>query len=600
MSLAKGARIGKYVVERELGHGGFGVIYVARDTGLDRDVALKVLRPEHVSRRDLVQRFLQEARAAAKIDHPGIVTVFECGVVDHTASPFGDADGRGRAAPVGDSRNPADGTVYIAMELLRGETLARRVKRGRLPIAMALGLCQQSAAALGAAHRAGIVHRDLKPDNLFLCPDRAVLGGERVKLLDFGIAKLAEPGWSSEVKTHSMTLLGTPMYMSPEQCKSSAKVDARSDIYTLGCIVYELVCGRPPYDGDSGELIAKHQLAPVPQPRLLAPELPPSLDALLRAMLAKQPEDRPQNMEQVEAQLEMCLAHGDDAPTGMMNARAPTAQPIAPPAAPPPPVLTQATAGTIDVPTAHTTLSSSARGGVLDVVRGRPGIVFGALGATLFGVVIAVISTCHGTVDVPAPLAAARPEAVAIDAAVTVTMPAPAPPPAPVLPVDAAAVVVVPVVAPADAAADPRPRDVDDDFPMGPAETDMPPDRVRPRATRKAKTAPAQPAPAPATDETNMFLPAPANCDAEAHKRRGEAANASGAHAQALLEFEVSLRCKRDPHVISLAYMEACDMGNDAKAKQYFALMPATGSYSQATLLQMCMRHQIDPRPNAP
>ncbi len=272
-------RIGRYEVVRELGHGGFGILYVGRDVGLGREVALKVLRPEYVVRKPIVDRFLQEARAAAKIDHPGIVTVFECGEATEV------------------------GSIYIAMELLRGENLAQRLARGKVPLAMALNITRQVASALAAAHRAGIVHRDLKPDNLFLVPDSAVLGGERVKLLDFGIAKLSDPGWHQSVRTHSMTLLGTPLYMSPEQCKSSANVDARSDVYALGCIVFEMTCGKPPYEGDPGELIAAHQLAPVPSPKARAPDLPDGLDALLRSMLAKMPDDRPTGMEQVEAVL---------------------------------------------------------------------------------------------------------------------------------------------------------------------------------------------------------------------------------------------------------------------------------------------------------
>ena len=538
MSLAAGTRIGKYTVNRELGHGGFGVIYVARDSGLDRDVALKVLRREHVARGDLVQRFLQEARAAAKIDHPGIVTVFECGVVD-------------------DARLPEAGTVYIAMELLRGETLARRIKRGRLPMAMALGICQQAAAALGAAHRAGIVHRDLKPENLMLCPDRAVLGGERVKLLDFGIAKLAESAWQPEIKTHSMMVMGTPQYMSPEQCKSSAKVDARSDIYTLGCIVYELVCGRPPYDGDSGELIAKHQLAAVPEPRLLAPDLPASLDLLLRAMLAKQPEDRPQNMEQVEARLEACIAHGDDAPTGMMLARPPTLPAVVSPNAP------TAMAGTLE--------QRPARAGW----SGRL-LVSGAVAAVALGVGVAVMASGGHAAVTPAD--AAR-------AAVIV----PPPPPA----VDAAIAVVVAVVAPVDAA------DVMKTPDAAAAEIEVAPDAAAPvpppahSAHKKVPSAhEAEPAPEPA---------APTGpCNVDEHARLANKASTQGSHAQALAEYEAALRCHPDAHLLGLAYMEACGAGQAAKAKAYFARMPATGSYSQQTLLQMCMRVGIDPRANPP
>jgi eukaryotic-like serine/threonine-protein kinase len=280
MALDQGIRIGKYVVGRKLGQGGFGVLHVARDTELDREVAIKFLRPEHAFRPQIVQRFLQEARAAARINHPGIVTVYESGIV-------------------GGTNTRADGTVYIAMELLAGETLAERLKAGgRLPVLVAIGMTSQLAAGLAAAHASSIVHRDLKPQNVFLVRDPAVVGGERVKILDFGIAKLVDD-FGSNVQTHSMLMLGTPMYMSPEQCKSSAKVDARSDIYALGCMLFELVCGCPPFDGDSGELIAKHQLVPPPAPRTLDATLPKPLDALVLSMLAKSADDRPQTMDAV-------------------------------------------------------------------------------------------------------------------------------------------------------------------------------------------------------------------------------------------------------------------------------------------------------------
>jgi len=288
MTIAEGLRVGRYEVLRKLGQGGFGVLYVARDRELDREVALKFLRPEHLTRPQLVQRFLQEARSAAKINHAGIVTVFECG-------------------QVADTNTRADGTVYIAMELLAGESLGARIKReGRLAPALAIGICRQVTAALGAAHRSGIVHRDLKPDNIFLVPDPAVHGGERVKILDFGIAKLADGQLSGNVRTHSAMVLGTPMYMSPEQCRSSAKVDHRSDIYATGCILFELLTGQTPYDGDAGELIAKHQLAPVPAPRAILPELSQGLDLLLTQMLAKSPDERPGSMELVDQALAAC------------------------------------------------------------------------------------------------------------------------------------------------------------------------------------------------------------------------------------------------------------------------------------------------------
>ncbi len=262
--------IGKYEVGRKLGQGGFGEIYAARDTGLDREVAVKVLRGEHTQRPQLVQRFLQEARAAARINHPGIVTVFECGETEAHV-------------------------VYIAMELLAGETLAARIKREPLALPTVIALTRQLASALAAAHSAGIVHRDLKPQNVFLVPDAAAVSGLRVKILDFGIAKLTDTLGSS-VQTHSMEMMGTPLYMSPEQCKSSATVDARSDIYALGCMLFELAAGRTPFEGDAGELIAKHQLVAPPKLSEVVAGAPPELERLVADMLAKAPGERPQTM----------------------------------------------------------------------------------------------------------------------------------------------------------------------------------------------------------------------------------------------------------------------------------------------------------------
>jgi serine/threonine protein kinase len=277
-------RISKYEIGRMLGRGGFGEIYAARDTELGREVAIKVLRGEHTQRPQLVQRFLQEARAAARINHPGIVTVFECGQTDA-------------------------GVVYIAMELLAGETLAARIHREPLELPAIVSLTRQLAGALAAAHATGIVHRDLKPQNVFLVPDPDAVGGVRVKILDFGIAKLTD-ALGSSVQTHSMEMMGTPLYMSPEQCKSSATVDARSDIYALGCIVFELLAGRTPFEGDPGELIAKHQLVAPPALHELVTGAPPELEALVAKMLAKAPSDRPQTMTDVADALEAVPATG--------------------------------------------------------------------------------------------------------------------------------------------------------------------------------------------------------------------------------------------------------------------------------------------------
>jgi serine/threonine-protein kinase len=270
LALAPGTALGKYVLGRKLGQGGFGVVFRAHDASLDREVALKFLNPEHTSTPQILQRFLQEARSAAKVAHPGIVTVYECGQIT-------------------DKKSPANGAAFIAMERLVGESLTDRLARsGRLDPASAMEISRQVASALEAAHRAGIVHRDLKPDNIFL---------------DFGIAKLGRAA-SSSVQTHSMMVFGTPRYMSPEQCKSAAHVDHRSDIYTLGCILFELLSGQPPFIGAPGELIARHVLVEPPEVTSIVPEIPAPLAALVGVMLAKEPDDRPQTMAAVQRALE--------------------------------------------------------------------------------------------------------------------------------------------------------------------------------------------------------------------------------------------------------------------------------------------------------
>ena len=279
-----------------------------------------------------MQRSLQEARAAARIDHPGIVTVFECGQTDA-------------------------GTVYIAMELLPGETLAARDTPRATELPAIVSLTRQLAGALAAAHATGIVHRDLKPQNVFLVPDPDAVGGVRVKILDFGIAKLTD-ALGSSVQTHSMEMMGTPLYMSPEQCKSSATVDARSDIYALGCIVFELLAGRTPFEGDPGELIAKHQLVAPPALHELVTGAPPELEALVAKMLAKAPADRPQTMTAVADALEAVPA----------TARWPR---LAPRKTPPPDQYapTQAPGGTVTDPRAAQHAPTTPFGGGVPLAR---------------------------------------------------------------------------------------------------------------------------------------------------------------------------------------------------------------------------------------
>jgi len=230
---------------------------------LGRQVAIKVLHPSLSSNQDMVSRFFNEARAATAISDPGIVQIFDFG-------------------------HHVDGTAYIAMEMLEGEPLDKRLGRlGRLPIADALRVMRQVASTLGVAHQRGIIHRDLKPENIFLVRDPEVIGGERAKVLDFGIAKLTG---DQNVKTSTSAVMGTPAYMSPEQCRGAGQVDQRSDVYALGCMMFALISGAPPFDVEgAGEIIAMHLREPAPALSSRVYGIPPELEAIVQHCLAKDP-----------------------------------------------------------------------------------------------------------------------------------------------------------------------------------------------------------------------------------------------------------------------------------------------------------------------
>jgi serine/threonine protein kinase len=243
--------IGSYRVLRKIGEGGMGAVYLAEHTLLGRPAAIKVLLREMSHREDLVTRFFNEARAASSVKHPGIVEIYDFG--HHT-----------------------DGSAYIVMEYLEGESLSARLRRtGVLSEARAVALCRQVGGALAAAHAKGIIHRDLKPDNIFIVRDPDIADGERTKVLDFGIAKLASDPSGQPSMTRTGMVMGTPAYMAPEQCKGAGNVDQRSDLYALGCILFELVCGRPPFVAEgAGEVMAHHIFTPVPAPSSVAPVTP--------------------------------------------------------------------------------------------------------------------------------------------------------------------------------------------------------------------------------------------------------------------------------------------------------------------------------------
>jgi serine/threonine-protein kinase len=378
-----GTQVGAYRVLQQIGQGGMGSVWLAEHTMLGRRAAIKLLHPMYTVRPDIVTRFFNEARAATAIADPGIVQIFDFG-------------------------HHVDGTAYIAMEMLDGEPLDHRLRRlVRLPIVDALRVMRQVASTLGVAHARGIVHRDLKPENVFLVRDPEVFGGERAKILDFGIAKLTT---DSNIQTHTSTVMGTPAYMSPEQCRGAGRVDQRSDVYSLGCMLFALLTGGPPFEADGGgEVIAMHLREPPLPPSRRLHGIPPALDALVLRCLAKDPAQRP------ASGTELAAAIGEQ-----LGAASNPGWPASGASGFPP---SRAIAG------AQTTLSAAS--GVTH--PGRPGksrvAVFAALGALVVGGGIAAAVMARGRrAEVAAGSGSATPAAPHEAAPVAPPAPAPAPP----------------------------------------------------------------------------------------------------------------------------------------------------------------------------
>jgi serine/threonine protein kinase len=261
-----GRAVGNYRVVSLLGEGGMGAVYLAEHPRIERKVAVKVLRGALAQDPVTVARFLNEARAASAIRHRGIIEILDSGTLEPEGAP------------------------YIIMELLEGEGLDARLRRlGRLGVADAVQVARETASALVAAHAKGVVHRDLKPANLFLVREE---GGERVKVLDFGIAKL-HAAFAGGAHTQTGSLMGTPFYMSPEQCRNAKQADHRSDIYALGVILYEMLCGAPPFVAEGfGEIISMHLLTDPEPPSARNPEIPRELEQVILRALAKKPDER--------------------------------------------------------------------------------------------------------------------------------------------------------------------------------------------------------------------------------------------------------------------------------------------------------------------
>jgi serine/threonine-protein kinase len=265
-----GETLGKYRLERIVAAGGMGVVVEATNLRLDQRVAIKFMSPQLATEDTSVRRFLQEARSAARIRSEHVVRVFDADTLE-------------------------TGTPYIVMELLEGEDLSVMLeRRGWLPPSEAVDYVLQACEAIAEAHRLGIVHRDLKPGNLFWCkrPDKLPF----IKVLDFGVSKLlprAQIGSVGRDSTGPVAVMGTPMYASPEQLRSSTEVDVRTDIWALGVILYELIAGKPPFRaGTLFELRAKIAKAPLQPLHELRPDVPEKLCAVVAKCLAKERDER--------------------------------------------------------------------------------------------------------------------------------------------------------------------------------------------------------------------------------------------------------------------------------------------------------------------
>ena len=260
---------GRYRLEEIVGHGGMGSVWRATHTGLGEQVAVKLVSSHFVRSTEALRRFDTEAKSAAKLRSRHVPQVFDNGVLE-------------------------DGTPFLVMELLHGESLAARINRlGPIPLAETVSILEQCCRAISRAHSLGITHRDIKPENVYLA-DSVDDDGYVVKVLDFGIAKvtssLTDDGRSS---TRTGTLLGTPLYMSPEQARGLRSVDFHTDLYSLGLVAYTMLTGRLPFSGETlGELLLQICAEPLPSLRAALPALPPSVDDWFQRACARQPEDR--------------------------------------------------------------------------------------------------------------------------------------------------------------------------------------------------------------------------------------------------------------------------------------------------------------------
>jgi serine/threonine protein kinase len=402
-TVGPGATFGGYRVLSEVGRGGMGIVYLAEHSIMGRKAAIKVLLPEYSGRDEVVTRFFNEARAAARLQHPAFVDVFDCGITGDYA--------------------------FMVMEYVVGASLTAVLEReGRLPLSRALNLTRVIAEAMAVAHQNGIIHRDLKPDNIIL-PDAgnvARLGPHPVKILDFGIAKLNTAGSLRMTKTGM--LMGTPLYMSPEQCRGSGNLDARTDIYSLGCLLYAMLTGSPPFPrGGDGEILVAHTVEPVPPLEKHGVSVPAALEAVLMKALAKDPADRQTGMTELVRE----LAAADGSPNrGTAPGRAelvprPGASSTGLPQSPP----RTAPSGVVEATTTFSRSAHELPRSTQRIQRRRPPWMVG--GAILLGVAGALAVMLAGRRPAPRPVPAQAPPVVEVKAPPPAVIPAPPPPPPP-------------------------------------------------------------------------------------------------------------------------------------------------------------------------
>ena len=383
-----GASFGHYRIVRQLGEGGMGAVYLGQHELIGRHAAIKVLLPELSAHRGNVDRFFNEARATSMVSDPGIVQIYDFGFT-------------------------ADQSAYIVMEYLDGEPLSARLHRlVALAPAEALRITRQVAGSLAATHAAGIVHRDLKPDNLFLIRDPEAPGGERAKILDFGIAKLGDDDPGNRVVTRTGQIIGTPTYMSPEQA-AGQPVDHRADIYSLGCVLFQMLTGRPPFDiAGTYAVISAHLRDRPPMVTEIAPHVPAELDPIVARCLAKSPSDRFASMHDLQLACDSLLATA--APELAIRRPAPHQMP------------------TITA-LPHTTLGHST-GQPVPLPESRKRLAFWVAGGAIaigVGIALALVTASGGPQLSPAAAPAPIPVPAPIPAPVPAPVPAPAPAPAP-------------------------------------------------------------------------------------------------------------------------------------------------------------------------